>query len=771
MKFLSLKRHLLNLIVILLIVFNFCLAEKADEFELTIDNIMEGPKLVGISPSNIIWLPDSSRVYFRWKKPDEEKVGIYYILKKGEKPIKVKDELKGEAILRGEFSSDGNKVVFSRNGDIYIYDLKKDKIYCIVQTPFPNYETFPHFTQDSRKIYFKKDNNLFLLSLETGMLKQLTNFLPRKEKKKLTPSQEWLTKQQRELFEVFKHREKEALTLEKRTKQAIKPYYLNPNESITYFQLSPDENHVLFLLEERIREARKTIVPNYITISGYTENIFSRTKVGDISKRRKLGILKVKTGEIIWPDYGIKDKELEPIFYFWGHRIRTNFWSKDGKKCLIACKSIDFKDRWIFLLDLFTGKTKILDHLHDPAWVGYLSYEFGWLPDNESIYFTSEKDGFAHLYTISINGGKAKQLTKGKFEVYSPRVSKNGEYFYFTSNEVHPGERHFYIMSINGGERIKITCLEGNNRVYLSPDESTLAILYSYSNKPWELYLQPNHQGAKAKQITLSTTEKFRSYSWIVPEIVQFTARDGAKVYARLYKPKNPKKNSPAVIFVHGAGYLQNAHKWWSSYYREYMFHHFLMEHGYYVLDIDYRGSAGYGRDWRTAIYRHMGGKDLTDQIDGARFLVERYGVDSKRIGIYGGSYGGFITLMAMFKTPDVFAAGAALRPVTDWAHYSHVYTEAILNLPQDDEEAYKRSSPIYFAEGLKNPLLICHGVVDTNVHFQDVVRLVQRLIELRKENWELAIYPVEGHGFRNPSSWADEYKRIFKLFETYLKK
>jgi len=124
-----------------------------------------------------------------------------------------------------------------------------------------------------------------------------------------------------------------------------------------------------------------------------------------------------------------------------------------------------------------------------------------------------------------------------------------------------------------------------------------------------------------------------------------------------------------------------------------------------------------------------------------------------------------------MFKTPDVFAAGAALRPVTDWAHYNHGYTGEILNLPQDDEDAYKRSSPIYYVEGLKNPLLICHGVVDRNVHFQGVVRLVQRLIELRKENWELAIYPVEGHSFKNPSSWADEYKRIFKLFETYLKR
>jgi dipeptidyl aminopeptidase/acylaminoacyl peptidase len=225
------------------------------------------------------------------------------------------------------------------------------------------------------------------------------------------------------------------------------------------------------------------------------------------------------------------------------------------------------------------------------------------------------------------------------------------------------------------------------------------------------------------------------------------------------------------VVFVHGAGYLQNAHKWWSQYFREYMFHNFLADHGYTVLDIDYRGSAGYGRDIRTGIYRFMGDKDLTDHVDGARFLTEQYQVDPKRIGIYGGSYGGFITLMAMFTKPDVFAAGAALRSVTDWAHYNHGYTANILNEPFTDSLAYVRSSPIYHAEGLKGALLICHGMVDTNVHFQDVVRLAQRLIELGKENWEMAVYPVEDHAFTEPSSWTDEYRRIFKLFETHLKK
>jgi dipeptidyl aminopeptidase/acylaminoacyl peptidase len=184
------------------------------------------------------------------------------------------------------------------------------------------------------------------------------------------------------------------------------------------------------------------------------------------------------------------------------------------------------------------------------------------------------------------------------------------------------------------------------------------------------------------------------------------------------------RSGGPAVVFVHGAGYLQNAHRYWSYYYREYMFHHLLASKGYVVLDPDYRGSAAYGREWRTGIYRHMGGPDLTDVVDGARWLVAAEKVDAKRLGVYGGSYGGFITLMAMFTTPDVFAAGAALRPVTDWSHYNHEYTSNILNEPQTDPAAYRRSSPIYFAEGLKGALLICHGLIDVNVHAQDSIRL-----------------------------------------------
>jgi dipeptidyl aminopeptidase/acylaminoacyl peptidase len=289
-----------------------------------------------------------------------------------------------------------------------------------------------------------------------------------------------------------------------------------------------------------------------------------------------------------------------------------------------------------------------------------------------------------------------------------------------------------------------------------------MAVQHSYTTRPPELFLQ--EPGGEPERLTYSTHDVWGAYSWRVPETVYVPASDGAEVPAHLFRPADP--NGGVGLFVHGAGYLQNVHTGWSSYFREYMFHNLLPDLGYTVLNVDYRASSGYGRDWRAAIYRHMGGRDLQDYVDASRYVQQEFGIDPERVFIYGGSYGGFITLMALFTEPEHFGGGAALRAVTDWAHDNHTYTANILNTPALDSLAIARSSPIYFAEGLEDPLLIAHGVVDTNVQFQDVVRLAQRLIELGKENWEMAIYPVEGHGFTEPASWTDEYSRILKLIQ-----
>jgi dipeptidyl aminopeptidase/acylaminoacyl peptidase len=432
-------------------------------------------------------------------------------------------------------------------------------------------------------------------------------------------------------------------------------------------------------------------------------------------------------------------------------------------------RSDDNKDLWRMALDPATAKARILTHDHDDAWIGGPGiFRIGFL--GNLVFYQSEVTGFSHLYLQPFAGGDPKPLTSGNYEVTNVEQSKDKLLFYITTSEGSPYERHFYSLDPSNGVRTKITTAPGEHNVTLSRDENWIADIYSFTTKPDEVYIGEKKTGAKLQQITTSPSPEFLARKWTEPAIVEIPARDGKKIPGHLIKPAISRKGGPAVIFVHGAGYLQNVHRWWSNYFREYMFHHILSAAGYTVLDIDYRASSGYGRDWRTGIYRFMGGKDLEDHLDAAKWLATAQGVNPKKIGIYGGSYGGFITLMALFTSPDTFAAGAALRPVTDWAHYNHGYTSNILNEPQKDAEAYRKSSPIYHAQGLKSALLIAHGMVDVNVHYQDSVRLAQRLIELGKDNWELASYPVEDHGFVEPTSWTDEYRRIFKLFEKNLK-
>jgi len=786
-------------------------------FELTVDSIMRGPRLVGYPPSDVYWSQDSQQVYFRWKRSDEprlKELSLYVVNRDGTGLRRLTDEEAKQAPpANGELSKDKTMTVYSDEGDIFIYDHVKKARRTITKTV--DAETNPHFTFDQKQIYFTRQNNLFVMALDDGMLQQLTDIrigaapapsptpTPRG-----TDSQEYLKKEERALIDAVRERAAQREEQEKKRKEREKrkPFSLPGRQNVVSLLLSPDEKYVVATISEPAAGSKNIIVPNYLTESAYTEDIPGRTKVGDLQVRTRLTIIDVETGESKNVDHGQK-LVTTPV----AQRTETNTteqaqrergetkslseaqssstqtpkdrdvqlaqlqWSEDGKNAVLMARAADNKDRWVMLLDPATGKTRVIANIHDDAWVdGPGANTLGWLPDNTHVYFESERDGWAHLYSVSIDGGEPTQLTSGPFEVSDVRLSADKTKFFFTSSEGSLFDRHLFSMSLGGGTRTQITKMPGNNQVDLSPDEKTLAVINSYSNKPPELYLRPlqaDGSGLVAnEQITNSPIPEFFTHYWIDPLIVSFRARDGATVYGRTYLPKNYKGGGPAVLFVHGAGYLQNVHHWWSSYYREYMFHHLLMERGFVVLDIDYRGSAGYGRDWRTGIYRHMGGKDLTDHVDAVRFLVNVFGVDPKRVGLYGGSYGGFITLMAMFTQPDVFAAGAALRPVTDWAHYNQPYTSNILNLPQNDAEAYKQSSPIYFANGLKGALLICHGMVDVNVSFQDTVRLTEKLIELRKENWEVAPYPVEDHTFDREESWADEYKRILKLFVVNLK-
>lgn len=775
------------ILILLAILFQIVHAQQSS---LKLEEIMKGDEFIGYQPENMTWSFDNETIYFDWN-PKKELSKSTYFWKNGMKEPQKANAEEAAFINNNFITKDYNTYYFIQNGGLYSYNPKTS----IKKRIFQNSSPISNISLGMNEvIFFEQAGNIFKINQKEGSFEQITNFSKTKAKEEPKQEKNFLKDQQEELFQFIRDTKAKKNWNEEKQKSLKKsfPKSFATGKNIYNLSPNPNENFVSFS-EGTNPETPKETMDIWITNDGYNQSVNTKAKVSTKNLYPiRLGIYNVKKDSVYFVDFsklsGIsiqpkylqnnKTEKLEKKderYLSFGRTI----YNDTGSLAVLDIRSQDNKDRWIINLNLENGSFEEIDHQHDEAWIGgpgIPSYSFvigtlGFLEDNATVYFQSEKTGFSHLYTYNIKTKQRKQLTSGNWEVRNVKLSKNKKSFYLTTNTSHPGNRDFYKLSVDGGKLTPIVTQNGNHEVMVSPNEKKLLVRYSYKNKPWELYIAENKENTTLKQITYSTTPEFKKYNWREPEIIQYTAKDGKTVYARLYQPENSTKNQAAVIFVHGAGYLQNAHNWWSTYFREYMFHNLLVDKGFTVLDIDYRGSDGYGAEHRTGIYRHMGGKDLSDHIDGKNVLASKYGIDTKKVGIYGGSYGGFITLMGLLTAPGEFNSGAALRSVTDWAHYNHGYTGNILNFPETDPEAYKKSSPIYFADHLQDHLLMLHGMVDDNVEYKDIVRLSQRFIELGKKNWSLASYPVEAHGFKETYSWVDEYRRILELFENNLLK
>jgi dipeptidyl aminopeptidase/acylaminoacyl peptidase len=376
-----------------------------------------------------------------------------------------------------------------------------------------------------------------------------------------------------------------------------------------------------------------------------------------------------------------------------------------------------------------------------------------------------------------------------------PRFSADGRRVYFTANREDPSGRDLYRVDVGGGEHYRLTDSTGYNAAVMSPDEGRPALLSSSFSQPWELSVLLNGAGGAWQQVTDSPLAEFDDYDWPQPRLVEFVAGDGKTVHALLFQPteiavdikkvirlpgaktERPRKPGrsvvkrvPVINFVHGAGYAQAVLNRWGGYQTErFHFNQFLAQRGYAVIDVDYRGSAGYGRDWRTDVYLHLGGKDLEDELAAMAYLKKLPWVDTERAGIWGVSYGGFMSLMALFLAPDTFKAGSAWAAVTDWENYYRHYTQQRLRTPAEEPEAYRRSSPVHHVAGLKNHLQIIHGMADDNVHFQDAAQLIDALVAAGKK-FDLAAYPQSKHGWVRPEVWIHSTRAAFDFFEKHLK-
>jgi dipeptidyl aminopeptidase/acylaminoacyl peptidase len=559
-------------------------------------------------------------------------------------------------------------------------------------------------------------------------------------------------------------------------------------------QLTKDESdsisYQILSVTDKLPDTGKTFLRIFLarydntTKSTYLFPNYTREKV--TAEKQKKGISKVNLLEYKIYRYKKASDSLiygiQEIKYPDTARYSTQYaaYSPDAKSLVLDAETMDRHTRKIYNYDTEKESIKEIYTESDTAWFERHSNATNFISDND-IIFESEISGYNNLYAINRDGGGFRKIAGEDYTILESAVDRKNGKIYFIANKESPVEYFIYVKSLETGTDntpVKQLTFESGDaeNLSISGDGNYLFYEHSYINKPNELYFL-NLSDGKETQITNTISPKFSSVDWTLPELVTFNNdEDGQKIYGFVYKPKdfNPKKKYPLICFVHGSGYLQNVTFGFSPYRDNFMVDTYLTSEGYVILDIDFRASLGYGKEFRNKTYHNLGYWEVSDYISGINYLSNLGYIDKDKAGIYGGSYGGFVSLMAAFRHPEVFKAVVALRAVANWKNYFYSnwwYTLARLgdyNNP-DTKPYYEQSSPITYAENLQVPLLLTHGMLDDNVFFQDMVQLTQKLIE-EKKDFEVMIYPKEYHGFHIQTSWLDQYKRIFKFFEKYLK-
>ena len=773
--------------MLVLLVFGFCISLNANAQNLTVRDIMAEPSIAGMRVEGEKLSPDGSKVAYLWNTEGKMPRDLYLVSTAGGEPqrllgprdlpaperparenklnygVDVRDQFardRENQIGGLEWSPDSTKLLFTQSGDIYILTLgeSKPKRYTKTQSP-----EFGARFLDNDRILFQQNGNVFVLNTADATLVQLT-------------------------------------------REANQQNFI----SVQNVSASKDAKMIAYVVSDTSKN-RALIVPNYIDEFVQASPVrrgWSEQKVfvtpADGSRERP---------------FEIKLPASEGVSNF-----RRIVWAADNRSLIVDRNDKDTKRRQLFYIHNVGSKDEqviLVTEETDDKWQAPLSSIIEPNPkDASQLFFCSEKDGYNHIYLATLQKRTAepnptgeirqenpndpgysstvdiKQLTKGNWQVEWAKWASDGKQIVFNSTETGPAERSFFVYDLTAAAKYMAFHNEDwgakgadqqprgmkANPQLSEQEKNEPVVLYGLSqwNSPDDLYAHhicPKCGGVfVVGQLTHTIPDSFSKRTWTEPKFLDIPSKDGKIIKSKIYLPAghNAKQKYPMVIFVHGAGYLQNTINGWNNYYREFMFNELLVQKGYVVLDIDYRGSSGYGRDWRTDVYDFLGGKDYDDHLDAIDYMIKNYAVDAKRVGVYGGSYGGFMAEMLAFRAPEKIAAAAALRPVADWKNYyasSPGYTAQRLGFPDKNPEAYKRSSPISYADGLKTHLLILHGLSDTNVHVQDSMQLVEKLVRLGKTPYfETMFYPSEDHGFVRPESWTDEYERILAFFEKHLK-
>ncbi|MBJ2137562.1 S9 family peptidase [Paraglaciecola chathamensis] len=710
---------------------------------LTIERIFDSPALEGSSANNVKVSPDGKRVTFlQGKTTDYERYDLWeYNIATGntqmlfnsddlhsgpealsdeEKARRERMRLSGSGIVNYFWSDDGKALLFPLAGDAYYFRLGDEKAQKILDTDA--FETDIRFSPKANFISYVREQNLFIKNIKTQVETQLT-------------------------FDgkgTIKNAMAEFVAQEEMGRMT--GYWWSPDESkIAFTQV--DEAPVDEITRSEIyADSIKMINQRYP--SAGTPNVTVKLAVKDLA-----------SGNTQWVDLG-KEQDI--------YLARVN-WMKDSQTLTYQWQSRDQKTLELRAFNSQSGKQNTLLKESSNTWVN-LNDDLHFLNDQKHFIWASEKTGFKHLYLYKNDGTLVRQLTKGDWVVDEiEAINEKQGLIYFTGRANTPLEQHIYTVSIAGGDIKKLSQRSGTHVPSFSDDASVYVDKFSTVNTPWQVSL---HQ-ADGKHLAWLNENAIKGShplealqsDWVEPTLDSFVSDDGTELYYRLYKPKKIQGKHPVIVYVYGGPHAQVVTNSWGG--NRGLLMQYWANKGYVVFSVDNRGSNYRGKAFEDPLYKKMGSTEVDDQIAGVKFLRKLPYVDPERIGIYGHSYGGYMSLMSMFKAGEYFKAGVAGAPVTDWALYDTHYTERYMGNPKEDEDAYIASSVFPYAKNLTGDLMIYHGMADDNVLFTNSTKLYKHLQDLAIP-FESMDYPGKKHSIRGKQTGIHLFHTITNFFDRH---
>lgn len=681
-------------------------------------------------PRGVQWLPNGQE--FSYLKMNKEtrstEFRLYNAKKKREKVLLTSSDLtyiggEGDTITVGmwryQWLPEENGLIFIDKGDVWYYSLSKKHLKRLTDTE--ETEEMVDVSPDGKYVSYVRENNLYVMTISGGREIQLTSD---GSDVILNGKLDWVY--QEELVGRGNYR----------------GYFWSPNsDRIAYlrFDQSPVPEYPLVDWAPYHPEVEMMHYP----------------KAGDPNAVVKLGVVSIEHPETVWMDTG----ENTDVYF---PRV---FWTPSGKQ--VAFMRLDRHQQKLDFLfaDPATGKTHLVLHEEDPYWINIEDFVY-FFKNKEWFLWGSERSGYNHLYLYDYRGNLIRQLTSGNWQVtqLAGEDEKDG-WIYFTATKKSILERQLYRVKINGQGLKQISEEEGSHSVRMAPGGNFYLDYYGSATIPMEVSLHRNN----GKRLTYLLEDKkgLHEYDITEPEYFTFTGDNGIEYYATMIKPLNfdPKKKYPVLIYVYGGPHAQVVRKGFSGHT---LWHQMLAEQGYLIFSMDNRGAYGRGHGWETPIYKQMGKLELEDQLRGVAYLKSLPYVDEDRIGIWGWSYGGYMTLYALTHS-DVFRTGISVAPVTHWRFYDTIYTERYMGLPRENEAGYRDSAPLNMADSLSGQLLLIHGTGDDNVHMQNSIQMVDKLVDAGKQ-FQVMFYPKQRHGISGNADRQHLYRLMKDFLDTHLK-